>query len=96
MKEKMISATKLKAIIKGLPNDLLLECTHLGDWMDYSHLGDMMIRKKKDDTIIDIGFIDFETGKLRIYRCPICAVNLELIDTKGKRRCSKCKSSFQG
>ena len=48
MKEKMISATKLKAIIKGLPNDLLLECTHLGDWMDYSHLGDMMLRKKKD------------------------------------------------
>lgn len=87
MTERMIYATKLKAIIKALPNDLLFEC---------SHLGNLTIMKEKDGIIETIGVIDFKTGDLHIGKCPICAVNLELIDTKGKRRCPKCNNVFQG
>lgn len=87
MTEKMISATKLKAIIKALPNNLLYEC---------GQLGNLVIRKDVDGSIVIIGIIDFTTGALHIGRCPICAVDLEATDMKGKRRCPICNNVFQG
>lgn len=87
MTKKMLSATKLKAIIKALPNNLLYEC---------GQFGNLMISKEKDGFIIFIGVINFETGVLNIDKCPICAVDLEATDTKGKRRCLNCKNIFQG
>ncbi len=87
MKKKMISTTKLKAIIKTLPNNLLLEC---------GKPGKLMIGKEKDESIISIGIIDFETGELSYGKCPTCAVLLGATDTNGKLRCPKCKNTFQG
>ena len=87
MTKKMLSATKLKAIIKALPNNLLFEC---------GQFGNLMIRKEKDGSIICIGVINFGTGELHLGKCPICAVDLEATDTKGKLRCPNCKNAFQG
>ena len=83
----MISATKLKAIMKALPTNLLFEC---------SHLGNLTIRKEKDGFIETMGVIDFKTGELFIGKCLICVANLETTDTEGKRRCPICKNIFPG